>query len=75
MYTSTLAIQLPYPSDWQTRSEYVRNRLARLRRAARYCKGRAEDVWPLVEAEIKRLEEIYENQKAVGNSSKEQEWI
>jgi hypothetical protein len=49
---------LPYPSDWQSRKEYLADRIARLKHALWFCKGRAADVRPLVLAEIARLENL-----------------
>lgn len=51
-------VELPYPPDWQTRSEYVEDRIRRLKRVWFFCKGRAADLRPSVEAEIKRLEAL-----------------
>lgn len=53
-----LVIELPYPADWKTRPEYVRDRIVRMKRAWYFCKGRAADLRPLVEEEIERLEKL-----------------
>ena len=49
-------IVFPYPENWEELSDYLIDRICRLRIALPFCKGRAIDVKPLVEAEILRLE-------------------
>lgn len=48
----------PFPSDWQKQAGYVWFRIWGLERALPFCRGRAADVRPLVEAEIVRLKKV-----------------
>lgn len=50
-----MSVPLPYPLDWQQRSEYVRDRIDRLKRALWSCRGRAAWIKSKVEEEIERL--------------------
>ena len=50
-----------WPPDWQERPDYLKLRIARLKRASRFCRGRAADLLPQNEQEITRLEELLRN--------------
>jgi len=52
-----MTIESVWPKDWQSKPEYVKLRIVRLKRALWFCRGRAADLHNHVAQEIKRLEQ------------------